>query len=130
MGACIFVAMAVRREGANTSPGHWWSRCAPPKDPDSGLSPRWGGCQEWRRKSGSDGERLHEFWMGNRDRHRALFEQEDGAPAWAEGNLRGVSIGRLRHLGEVSLGLALWKRLGLEEVCQTRRMVTDGTPVC
>lgn len=42
------------------------------------------------------------------------------APAWAEVNLRGVSIERLRHVGEVALGLSLWKRLGLEACCQTR----------
>jgi len=50
----------------------------------------------------------------------SLFEKEEGPPAWAEVNLKGVSVERLRHFGEVYLGLALWKRLGLEEFCQTR----------
>lgn len=42
------------------------------------------------------------------------------APAWAEVNLQGVSIERLRHFGEVYLGLSLWKQLGLEEFSQAR----------
>jgi transposase len=49
----------------------------------------------------------------------SLFAQEEEPPAWAEVNLRGISIERLRHFGEVYLGLSLWKRLGLEEFCQT-----------
>ena len=50
----------------------------------------------------------------------SLFEKEEETPAWAAVNLKGVSVERLRHFGEVYLGLALWKRLGLEEFCQTR----------
>lgn len=48
-----------------------------------------------------------------------LFEKEEETPAWAEVNLKGVSVERLRRFGEVYLGLALWKRLGLEQFCQT-----------
>lgn len=48
----------------------------------------------------------------------SLFEKEEGTPAWAEVNLKGVSVERLRRFGEVYLGLALWKRLGLEQFCQ------------
>lgn len=48
-----------------------------------------------------------------------LFEKEEETPTWAEVNLKGVSVERLRHFGEVYLGLSLWKRLGLEEFCQT-----------
>ena len=47
-----------------------------------------------------------------------LFEKEEEVPAWAEVNLKGVSVERLRRFGDVYLGLALWKRLGLEEFCQ------------
>ena len=45
----------------------------------------------------------------------SLFEKEEEAPAWAEVNQKGVSVERLRHFGDVYLGLALWKRLGLEQ---------------
>lgn len=47
-----------------------------------------------------------------------LFEKEEEVPAWAEVNLKGVSVERLRHFGDVYLGLALWKRLGLEPFSQ------------
>jgi len=46
---------------------------------------------------------------------RSLFEKEEEIPLWATVNLRGIRIERLRHFGEVYLGLALWKRLGLED---------------
>lgn len=49
----------------------------------------------------------------------SLFEKEEDPPAWAEVNLKGVSVERLRRFGEVYLGLALWKQLGLEKFCQT-----------
>ena len=47
-----------------------------------------------------------------------LFEQEPEPPSWAAVNLKGVQVERLCHFGDVYLGLALWKRLGLEEFCQ------------
>jgi len=46
---------------------------------------------------------------------RSLFEQEQEIPSWATVNLRAIRVERLRHFGEVYLGLALWKRLGLED---------------
>lgn len=46
-----------------------------------------------------------------------LFEKQEEVPAWAEVNLKGVSVERLRRFGDVYLGLALWKRLGLERFC-------------
>jgi len=48
----------------------------------------------------------------------SLFEQEPDIPSWATVNLKGVQVERLRHFGDVYLGLALWKRLGLEEFCE------------
>jgi transposase len=48
----------------------------------------------------------------------SLFEQESDIPSWATVNLKGVQVERLRHFGDVYLGLALWKRLGLEEFCE------------
>jgi transposase len=39
---------------------------------------------------------------------------EPDPPEWATVDLKGVSVERLRRFGEVYLGLALWKRLGLD----------------
>lgn len=47
-----------------------------------------------------------------------FFENREDPPVWATVNVRKVSVERLRHFGEVYLGLALWKRLGLEEFCR------------
>lgn len=51
--------------------------------------------------------------------HPSLFDQEAVIPAWAEINLKGVAVERLRQFGDVYLGLALWKRLGLERFAET-----------
>jgi transposase len=48
----------------------------------------------------------------------SLFDQKPDIPSWATVNLKGVQVERLRHFGDVYLGLALWKRLGLEEFCE------------
>jgi len=50
--------------------------------------------------------------------HPDLFEKEDSIPKWATIDLKRVSVERLRHFGDVYLGLALWKKLGLGEFCQ------------
>ncbi|MGO9612003.1 MAG: IS1634 family transposase [Dissulfurispiraceae bacterium] len=47
-----------------------------------------------------------------------LFEKEPDTPVWATVNLKGIQVERLRHFGDVFLGLALWKRLGLEAFCE------------
>ena len=47
----------------------------------------------------------------------SLFEKAPEAPEWATVNLRGVQVERLRHFGDVYLGLVLWHRLGLMEFC-------------
>lgn len=47
-----------------------------------------------------------------------LFKKEEDIPLWATINLKGVQVERLRHFGDVYLGLALWKRLGLEGFCR------------
>lgn len=50
-----------------------------------------------------------------------LFEKRDEEiPHWAEVNLRRVRVERQRNFGEVYLGLALWRRLGLEEFCRSQ----------
>jgi transposase len=49
-----------------------------------------------------------------------LFDQPEEAPAWATVNLSGVvvRVERLRHFGDVYLGLLLWMRLGFAEFCR------------
>ena len=49
-----------------------------------------------------------------------LFSQSEDPPSWATVNLRGVSVERLRHFGDVYLGLLLWNRLGFAEFCKQR----------
>jgi transposase len=48
----------------------------------------------------------------------SLFDKTPDAPEWATVNLRGVQVERLRHFGDVYLGLVLWHRLGLMEFCK------------
>lgn len=45
-----------------------------------------------------------------------LFETQPAIPDWAVVNIRQVSIERVRRFGDVYLGLALWKRLKLDQV--------------
>jgi transposase len=49
-----------------------------------------------------------------------LFERQEEVPSWATVDLKQISVERLRHFGDVYLGLALWKRLGLERFCRER----------
>jgi transposase len=44
-----------------------------------------------------------------------LFRQIEEPPSWAKVNVSGVSVERLRHFGDVYLGLLLWHRLGLAD---------------
>jgi transposase len=47
-----------------------------------------------------------------------LFHQVEDPPSWATVNISGVSVERLRHFGDVYLGLLLWNRLGLADFCR------------
>jgi transposase len=47
-----------------------------------------------------------------------LFSPPEDPPTWATVNLSGVSVERLRHFGDVYLGLLLWNRLGFAEFCK------------
>jgi len=47
-----------------------------------------------------------------------LFHQTEEPPSWAKVNVNGVSVERLRHFGDVYLGLLLWHRLGLADFCR------------
>jgi hypothetical protein len=49
-----------------------------------------------------------------------LGQKLSAAPAaqWAQVDLRGVRVERVREFGTVYLGLALWRRLGLHTLLQ------------
>ena len=47
-----------------------------------------------------------------------LFDQPEDPPSWAMVNIKGVSVERLRHFGDLYLGLLLWNRLGFAEFCK------------
>jgi transposase len=49
----------------------------------------------------------------------ALAPKSSPAPAWEQVDVRGVRVERTRDFGEVYLGLALWRRLKLDELMQT-----------
>ena len=46
-----------------------------------------------------------------------LFEEYAEPPLWATVNIHKVSVERLRHFGDVYLGLLLWNQLGLAAFC-------------
>jgi transposase len=41
---------------------------------------------------------------------------EDRRPQWAQVDLRGVSVERVREFGQIYLALSLWRRLGLHQI--------------
>jgi hypothetical protein len=47
-----------------------------------------------------------------------LFEHYEDPPSWAAVNINQVSVERLRHFGDVYLGLLLWSKLGFAEFCK------------
>jgi hypothetical protein len=44
-----------------------------------------------------------------------LFEKEEEPPSWATINISRVSVERMRHFGDVYLGLLLWSKLGFTD---------------
>jgi transposase len=47
-----------------------------------------------------------------------LFEEYEEPPSWATVNINKVSVERLRHFGDVYLGLLIWGKLGFAEFCK------------
>ncbi len=47
-----------------------------------------------------------------------LFEVHDDPPSWATININKVSVERLRHFGDVYIGLLLWNKLGFADFCK------------
>jgi transposase len=46
-----------------------------------------------------------------------LFEEYEEPPSWATVNIHKVSVERLRHFGDVYLGLRLWNHLAFAKFC-------------
>lgn len=63
-------------------------------------------------------ETIGRFLDGKPQPQPDLFKREDEAPLWATVDIKRVSIERMRHFGDVYLGLLLWNRLGLSTFCQ------------
>jgi len=47
-----------------------------------------------------------------------FFELPEDPPSWATVNIKSVSVERLRHFGDVYLGLLLWGKLGFAAFCK------------
>lgn len=69
-------------------------------------------------------EAIGRFLDGRPQPHPDLFKREDEAPLWATVDIKRVSVERMRHFGDVYLGLLLWNRLGLSAFCQEH--ITSG----
>ena len=61
-------------------------------------------------------EEIGRVLKGDPPSHPDLFEEEPEIPEWAVVDVKRVGIDRLRRFGDVYLGLALWKRLKLDEI--------------
>ena len=59
-------------------------------------------------------EHIAEILDGKVRQRDFLKPVEPDPPEWATVDLQGLSVERLRRFGEVYLGLALWRRLGLD----------------
>lgn len=63
-------------------------------------------------------EAIGRFLNGKPRPQADLFEREEEIPSWATVDIKGVSVERMRHFGDVYLGLFLWNRLGLSAFCE------------
>ncbi len=61
-------------------------------------------------------EEIGRVLKGDAPSHPDLFKEEPEIPEWAKVDMRRVSIERLRRFGDLYLGLAVWKRLKLDEI--------------
>lgn len=63
-------------------------------------------------------EEIGRLLNGKDKPEESLFEKVEEAPVWATVDISKVQVERLRHFGDIYLGLLLWKKLGLFEFCQ------------
>jgi len=62
-------------------------------------------------------EEIGRLLNGKDKPEESLFEKVEEVPVWATVDISKVQVERLRHFGDVYLGLLLWKKLGLFEFC-------------
>lgn len=62
-------------------------------------------------------ETIGRFLDGKPQAQPDLFKREEETPLWATVDIKRVSVERMRHFGDVYLGLLLWNRLGLSAFC-------------
>lgn len=62
-------------------------------------------------------EEIQAVLQGRENSTLDLFQEREEVklPEWAEVNIRGIRVERLRSFGDVYLGLTLWKRLKIDE---------------
>ena len=62
-------------------------------------------------------EQIGKLLDGEEDEREEQLElfagEQPEAPLWAQVNLRGIGVERVRQFGKVYVALALWRRLGL-----------------
>ena len=63
-------------------------------------------------------EEIGRLLSGKPQPESGLFEQPEEPPSWAMVNISSVRVERLRHFGDVYLGLLLWNKLGLADFCR------------
>ena len=61
-------------------------------------------------------DQMGRILSGKPPKETDLFEKTPEAPEWTTVKLGGIKIERLRRFGDVYLGLALWRRLKLDEI--------------
>ena len=69
-------------------------------------------------------EEIRRLVEGNPSLKPDLFERREDPPSWASVDVGNVSVERLRHFGDVYLGLLLWSKLGFADFC--KKNMTEG----
>ena len=64
-------------------------------------------------------EEIGRILDGKPEKQADLFQSAAETSHWTEVDVRSVSVERLRHFGDVFLGLALWRRLKLHEAFES-----------
>jgi len=63
-------------------------------------------------------EEIRRILDGKPLREQDLVEPCEDPPSWATVDIKKVSVERLRHFGDVYLGLLLWNKLGFADFCR------------
>lgn len=69
-------------------------------------------------------EEVRRIVQGNTLPQPDLLDHREDPPSWASIDVSKVSVERLRHFGDVYLGLLLWNKLGFADFC--KKNMTQG----